>query len=176
MRFSAAAVIIGVSIGGALAEERTVYMPAQGRSCVDRSRTDVAAWSCRGPAGYSVEFFDEGNLAAVTIRSPRAAVGPSSYSWRGAAKVFGDQVEWHLVERLPKSAVLRIWRTEADAEGGERKVQELVVFKIAPAASCRVGFVDARTPGANELARGLAKDVAAKECSQESESRVGGRE
>ena len=50
------------------------------------------------------------------------------------------------------------------------------MFKIAPAASCRVGSIDARAPGANELARDMAKDAAAKECSHESEPCVDGRE
>jgi hypothetical protein len=77
----------------------------------------------------------------------------------GRAKVFGDMVEWILDGDGPKAAVLRIWRAEMPAEGPEREVQELAVFKITVAEVCPVGTVDARRPGANEDARRLASEA-----------------
>jgi hypothetical protein len=107
-----------------------------GGDCVDRSRSHEGARSCRGPAGYSAEFADEGNVAAFSIWLPGRA-GKSTFA--GRAKVFGDAVEWVLDGDGPKAAVLRIWRAEMPAEGPEREVQELAVFKITARKSARSG-------------------------------------
>ena len=108
------------------AAERSAYTATHGADCVDRSRSHEGAWSCRGPAGYSAEFADEGNVAAFSIRLPGRA-GKSTFA--GRAKVFGDAVEWVLDGDGPTAAVLRSWRAEMPAEGPEREVQEFAVFK-----------------------------------------------
>ena len=53
-------------------------------------------------------------------------------------------------------------RTAEDAERGDGKStgQKLVVTRLNPGGVCHVGYVDARSPGANEAARKLADDKA----------------
>ena len=98
------------------AAERSAYTATHRADCVDRSRSHEDAWSCRGPAGYSAEFADEGNVAAFSIRLPGRA-GKSSFAG------------WVPDGDGPKAAVLRIWRAEMPAEGSECEVQEFAVFK-----------------------------------------------
>lgn len=163
--------IVGIAFaiwsGSSIAADMSVYTPTNGYTCIDRSREYYSAWTCPGPGGYSAEFFDEGNLVAFTIRASGKGSASRSYSWRGSGKVFGDLVEWRLTGHRPEAAVLRIWRTENDEDGKEREVQELAVFKISRTESCRFGSIDARTPGANDLARRLAVKTSTDECSSE---------
>jgi hypothetical protein len=159
----ATAVVLLFASAGCLAAERSVYSPTHGPNCADRSREHEGAWSCRGPAGLAAEFADEGNMASVVIRRSRRTGKAVPFVFAGRAKVFGEAVEWILDGDDPKAAVLRIWRAEMPAEGPEREVQELAVFKIA-AVICPVGTVDARRPGANEDARRLAGEAPALPC------------
>src|SRR3981081_3358639 len=86
------------------AAERSAYTATHRADCVDRSRSHEDAWSCRGPAGYSAEFAERGNVCASSIRLPGRA-GKSSFAG------------WVLDGDGPKAAVLRIWRAEMPAEG-----------------------------------------------------------
>jgi hypothetical protein len=143
----------------AFGSETIVYTLTGGGECVDLSREQLDGWSCPGPAGYSAEFFDEGNLAALVIKPPGRPVHARGYAWRGAGKVFGDRMEWTLGGGVPQAAVLRIWRAE-----GSVTVQELVVFKLTPGRKCRIASFDAGRPSANELARQEASVAMSREC------------
>jgi hypothetical protein len=149
---------------GCLAAERSVYVPTHGPNCVDHSREHEGAWSCAGPARFAVDFADEGNVASVALRTPKRVGKSAAFVFAGRAKVFGDAVEWILDGDDPKAAVLRIWRAEVSAEGQEREIQELAVFKITSREVCPVGTVDARRPGANEDARRLASEGSVLPC------------
>lgn len=150
--------------GGAEAVEQHVYMSTQGPSCVDQSRRYEGAWTCLGPAGYAADFSDEGNLVAFAIRPPGRMEKVIAYVFRGRGRLFGDVVDWSIVDGRPVAAVLRIWRAEPREDGSEAEVQELVVFKVTPGESCRVVSVDARQPAANEAARRLASEAARMPC------------
>jgi hypothetical protein len=164
MRFAAPVVVCLFAASSALAGERSAYMPTQGPSCVDQSRRYEGAWSCRGPAGYHADFSDEGNLAAFAIRPPGRLEKVVAYVFRGRGRVFGDVVDWRIVDGRPLAAVLRIWRAEPREDGSEVEVQELAVFKVTLVESCRVASIDARQPAANEAARRLASDAARMLC------------
>jgi hypothetical protein len=86
----------------------------------------------------------------------------------GFNNVYSGTVEWRL-EKLPNGktrpfATILRWnvRTEADVERGDNKStgQILVVTRLDPGGVCHVGYVDARSPGANEAARKLADEKA----------------
>ncbi|MGY3694566.1 hypothetical protein ACVIGA_004646 [Bradyrhizobium sp. USDA 3240] len=163
MRSFAIAVACLLAAGSALAGERSVYTPTKGPKCIDGSRKYEDDWSCPGPAGYAVEFSDEGNLAAVSIR-PSGRKAGASYVFRGRGRIFGDVVDWRLVDDTPTSAVLRVWRAVIQTDGAETEIQELAVFKVTPQEFCRVASVDARQPAANEAARRLASEAAGMPC------------
>ena len=91
---------------GALADA-VVYTPARGTLCQDRSKPEFGYWICPGPGGYVASFSDEGNLSAVSIARGKARKPATTSEFLGAGRVFGDKVEWHLVDGKPKSAVLR---------------------------------------------------------------------
>jgi hypothetical protein len=161
----AVAIIVACLLNASIAraDERSLYTLTHGPKCVDRSREQEGAWSCPGPSGYAVDFRDEGNLAAFSIRPPGRRKKAIAHVFPGRGRVFGDIVDWRVADDAPRAAVLRIWRA-MQADGSEREVQELVVFKITPEESCRVASVDARQAAANEAARRLASEAAGMPC------------
>lgn len=150
--------------GNAAAGEGHAYMATHGPSCIDHSRRYEGAWSCRGPAGYTFDFSDEGNLAAVAIRPPGRLEKVVAYSFPGREQVFGDVVDWRIVDGTPTAAVLRIWRAAVQTDRAEVETEELAIFKVTPRETCRVASVDARQPAANEKARRLASEAAGMVC------------
>ena len=142
------------------AQTPRIYTPTHGTSCVDRSRAQFQAWRCSGPHGYVAEYFDEGNMAGIAIWNPaRTRAAQVSIPWRGAGKVFGDLLEWHLQDGGPSAAILRIWRTATTAEGRERELEEVMVLKLQPVGACRVVSVNARQAGANRQAQEIASQA-----------------
>lgn len=147
------------------AQSPRMYTPTHGASCVDRARAQFQAWRCSGPHGYVAEYFDEGNMAGVAIWNPaRSRAAQVSIPWRGAGKVFGDLLEWHLRDGAPSAAILRIWRTVTNAEGHERKLEELIVLKLQPVGACRVVSVNAHQAGANRQAQEIVSQALSMPC------------
>ncbi|TKT71408.1 hypothetical protein YH63_008270 [Afipia massiliensis] len=136
----------------------SIYTSTQGTACRDMgSQSALNIWRCPGPAGYAVEFTDEGNVAGVAIgRSADRRKFGHPISWRGAERVFGDKLEWRLMNGVPAAAILRIWRVSTDREGTDRTVQELLVMRLSPQGTCQVQAVDVRQINANETAQQLA--------------------
>src|SRR5258708_22613938 len=135
----------------ALAQERSVYTATSGPQCRDASRAQFGRWSCPGPGGFEVAFFDERNLVAVALRrsghSPYRAV---TATWPGAGKVFGERIEWLMGERqVPHAAIIRTWEIGED----ERTKEAVRIFAIDAQGSCEFTTIDARRPFANEEAR-----------------------
>jgi hypothetical protein len=151
-------------VSTSFAAERNVYMPTQGSNCLDQSRKHEGAWSCRGPGGYLADFSDEGNVAAFAIRQPGRLQKSAAYAFPGRGKVFGDVVDWRVVNAVPVAAVLRVWRAQMQQDGSYHEIQELVVFKVSPQESCPVVSIDARQANANEVARQLADEAAGMPC------------
>lgn len=164
MKSIAVVVAYLLNASNALAGERSVYMPAHGSKCVDRSREHEGAWSCPGPSGYAADFSDEGNLAAFSIRPPGRRKRAAAYVFSGRGRVFGDIVAWRVADGTPTAAVLRTWRAVIQADGSELEVQELAIFKVTPQESCRVASIDVRQPAANDAARRLASEAAWMPC------------
>lgn len=136
----------------------SAYTPIQGSACRDSgSQSAFNIWRCPGPAGYEVEFADEGNIVSVAIGRPddKRKIGPP-VSWRGVEPVFGDKLEWRLANDKPVAAILRIWRVWTNREGRDRMVQELLVMRLSPQGTCRVGAVDVHQINANQAAQQLA--------------------
>jgi hypothetical protein len=145
--------------------DENFFTPTNSRACTDRSRPEFGLWRCPGPAGYVAEYFDEGNLAAVSIwTSSRTPKTKTSISWRGAGRVFGEKLQWRVNNGRPVAAILRAWRTETKSDGKERELEEIIVLKIAPEGSCRVASVDARRAGANEVAQRRSDEAASLPC------------
>ena len=86
---------------GALADASGLH-PARGTLCQDRSKPEFGYWICPGPGGYVASFSDEGNLSAVSIARGKARKPATTSEFLGAGRVFGDKVEWHLVDRKTK--------------------------------------------------------------------------
>ncbi|MBN9002469.1 MAG: hypothetical protein J0H75_10560 [Rhizobiales bacterium] len=140
-----------------------VYTATSGPTCRDASRDWLGEWTCPGPAGYVVRFLDEGNIAAVAI-GPRRRVNSgieNASQFRGAGRVFGDKMQWLVVDGKPRAAVLRTWRLD-DAE---REQQQLDVYAIDGDSACVVESINVRTPAANERALARATAAAQSGCS-----------
>lgn len=56
--------------GSALAN--TIITPANGAKCKDEPDEHISSWTCPGPAGYAVQFWEEGNIVALTIAPARS--------------------------------------------------------------------------------------------------------
>lgn len=155
-----AAVIVALSVVAARAD--VVYTPTSGPACRDASRDGIGDWTCPGPAGYAVRFMDEGNIAAIAI-GPRRGISQmkNTTQFRGAGHVFGDKMQWLVVDGKPRAAVLRTWRLD-DAE---REQQKLDVYAIDRDAVCVVESINVKTRAANERALARAADAAQSGCS-----------
>lgn len=168
MRPLHAAIAAGVLILAMLpshAQSSRIYTPTHGASCVDRSRAQFKARRCSGPHGYVAEYFDEGNLAGVAIWSPaRSRAAQVTIPWRGAGKVFGGLLEWHLRDGAPSAAILRIWRIATAAEGRERELEELIVLKLQPGGACRVASVNTQQADANLRAQEIVSQALSMRC------------
>lgn len=143
-----------------------IYTPTNGPTCRDHSREHMGEWICPGPGGAAAYFADEGNMAAVVLgtRSGAKDVLGSSWQFRGAGKVFGDKIEWHVVDGRPRAAVLRVWRTDTAADGTDKELQELAVFAINQKQSCFMTAVPARQANANSIASKEAERVSGLAC------------
>ena len=152
----AAAILLA---GGASAQ--TVFTAAVGPRCKNESQPGFGLWTCPGPAGYAVQFSDEGNMVALTIAPWRAIKkAGTTAQWRGSGKAFGEKVHWIMRGGIPRAAVIRTWRRADD----DSEVLELSVFAIEGAKACAYGTVDIHMANANEAALANADEAAGAGC------------
>lgn len=139
-----------------------VYTPTNGSTCKDFSKPEAGDWICPGPGGYVARFSDEGNLASVTIGPGPRAKGRGPVQILGSGKVFGDKIQWIVVDGTPRAAVLRVWQRKAVDD--DREIQTLEVFLLERGRTCSFGSFNAAQPGANELALQRAEYAARSDC------------
>lgn len=122
---------------------------------------------CPGPAGYVVEFADEGNIVGIGFAKGPLRGPPidSAASWRGSGKVFGDKLQWLILDGRPGAAIIRVWRVDVAKDGEEREVQELKVFRLDRGRACEYAVIDARQPTANDQATKYALEAMNSACS-----------
>ena len=163
MRLMIAVVATLALAAAGTASAQTPFTPAKGPACKDQSKEFFGSWTCPGPAGYVVRFFDEGNVVSLTIAPKRAIekVQEPTAQWRGAGKVFGDRVQWIMRAGVPKAAVIRTWSRVGD---DEHEVQELSVFAINGEKACLVGAVEIHADKANAAALVRAEQAADSRC------------
>ncbi len=139
-----------------------IYTPTTGPGCRDYSKPQFGHWVCAGPGGYVAGFSDEGNIAAVAI-GPRA-LAPHKLKavsqFRGAKRVFGEKLEWHVTDGKVQSAVLRVWKTGEQ----EQELQQLEVYAVGTGKTCLIATVDAAQPDANAKAAAFAEEAARSPC------------
>jgi hypothetical protein len=137
----------------------------------DREVEDYGSWVCRGYAGLIVYLSAGDQRMQVSFgRTARAAANEeaASQTFPGFNSVYRGRVEWRM-ERLPNGkarpfATILRWTTrtaeDAERDDGKSTGQTFVVTRLNPGGVCHVGYVDARSPGANEAARKLADEHA----------------
>jgi hypothetical protein len=136
-----------------------------------REIEDYGSWVCPGHAGLIVRLSAGDQRMQVSFgRNARAAADEdaASQTFPGFNSVYKGTIEWRM-EKLPNGrvrpfATILRWttRTAADAErdDGKSSGQTFVVTRLNPGGVCHIGYVDARSPGANEAARKLADEKA----------------
>jgi hypothetical protein len=132
-----------------------------------RDVEDYGSWRCPGYGGLIVYLTAGDQRMHVSFgTNAKKAAGElaAQQTFPGFNSVYSGTVEWR-VEKLPNGktrpfATILRWsvRTAADVERGDNGStgQMLVVTRLNPGGVCHVGYVDARSPGANEAARKLA--------------------
>ena len=132
---------------------------------------DYGSWRCPGYGGLIVRLSAGDQRMTVSFgSSAKKAAGEvaARETFPGFNSVYEGVVEWRIEQRsdgklVPFATILR-WntRTEADAkrDDGRSTGRTLVVTRLNPGGVCHVGYVDARTAGANDAARKLADDKA----------------
>jgi hypothetical protein len=136
-----------------------------------RDVEDYGSWRCPGYGGLIV-FLSAGDqrMQVSFGRNAKAAENElaAEETFPGFNSVYRGTIEWR-IEKLPNGktrpfATILRWNvmTAADVERGDGKStgRTLVVTRLNPGGVCHVGYVDARTPGANEAARRLADEKA----------------
>jgi hypothetical protein len=140
----------------AKAAPATSVYASTSQTCVDLSgkqqETIGRSWRCKGPAGYSALFSDEGNVVGVELGPSGAEKNLGGLQWAGGEDAIGPEVEWRMRGGAPVAAILRI--ADRDENGVQRR--RLLVAKVSVTGGCLIGFVDARSPRANLAARRLA--------------------
>lgn len=158
--------VVLLAILAAPAQAGVIYTPNAETGCQDYSKPQFGNWVCLGPGGYAVGFWDEGNLAGVAI-GPRSAAPHNLTSvsqFRGARRVFGEKLEWHVRNGKPYSAVLRVWKTIQLESDNEKELQQLEVYAIGKGKTCLIALVDAALPEANARASAYAEQSARMPC------------
>ena len=144
------------------------------KTCKHTKGTDVedyGSWRCPGYGGLIVRLSAGDQRMTVSFgTSAKKAEDEvaAGETFPGFNSVYEGMVEWR-IEKLPNGktrpfATILRWnmRTEDDAkrDDGKSRGRTLVVTRLNPGGVCHVGYVDARTPGANEAARKLADEKA----------------
>lgn len=145
----------------AKAAPATSVYASTSENCIDlggkRQEMIGRSWRCKGPAGYSAVFSDEGNVVGVELGPSGAEKNLGGLQWVGGEEAIGPTLEWRLRGGAPVAAILRI--ADRDENGVQRR--RLLVAKVSATGGCLIGFVDARSPRANLEARRLADRRAA---------------
>jgi hypothetical protein len=127
--------------------------------------------TCPGYGGLIVFLSADDQRMQVSFgRNAMAAANEpaAEQTFPGFNSVYRGTVEWRL-EKLPNGntrpfATILRWNvmTEADLKRGDGRStgRTLVVMRLNPGGVCHVGYIDARTHGANEQARKLADEPA----------------
>lgn len=112
MKHSLGAIVLCASMGGEVMAFESVYTPADKncRDITEKSERDRASVSrCRGPAGYSVTFFDEGNVVGAQFGPTGRERNLGGLQWPGG--VDAKKVEWRMLDGRPVAAIFRLSRT-----------------------------------------------------------------
>ncbi|HKY85438.1 MAG TPA: hypothetical protein VJL90_01620 [Pseudorhodoplanes sp.] len=147
---------------------------AADKTCKHTKGTDLedyGSWRCPGYGGLIV-YLTAGDqrmqVSFGTSAKKAADEVAAGETFPGFNSVYEGTVEWR-IETLPSGktrpfATILRWntRTEDDVkrDDGKSTGRTLVVTRLNPGGVCHVGYVDARTPGANEAARKLADERA----------------
>ncbi len=136
-----------------------------------RDPEDYGSWVCAGHAGIIVRLSAGDQRMQVSFgHNARAAAREeaASQSFPGFNSVYQGTVEWR-IEKLPNGktrpfATILRWNTrtaeDSERDDGKSTGRTLVVTRLNPGGVCHVGYVDARSAGANEAARKLADEKA----------------
>jgi hypothetical protein len=136
-----------------------------------RDPEDYGSWVCPGHGGLIVRLSAGDQRMQVSFgRNARAAANEeaASQTFPGFNSVYQGMVEWR-IEKLPNGktrpfATILRWNTrtaeDAEREDGKSTGRTLVVTRLNPGGVCHVGYIDARSAGANEAARKLADEKA----------------
>lgn len=154
-----AAAVSCAIVSAAFASER-VLTPTFPETCkLTRSAPETSNYECPGPGGYSLWLAEVDQFDQVTFsqHEPKNAREEDGLSWLVAEIGIGGEVEWHTTNGVAYAAILDTWRR---ADDGDRAVEEILIAKIAPMRSCRVGTVDAHLPDAMNVARRIADTMA----------------
>ncbi len=170
MRVAAALCFVFLGAAGAQAQgAQSAYTRTGGADCrttpVMQDKIEIGATTvCKGFAGIAVTQFEDDSRVAVSYgRKPSGE--PAASTFFGPLNSIGDMIEWRYVKSgdksLPHATILR-WRlSPVDEHDHVKKLDVLVVTRLAPGPVCHVAYVDAEAnPNANELARQAADRMA----------------
>jgi hypothetical protein len=135
-----------------------------------RGEEDYGSWVCPGLGNLPVRLSAGDQRMYVTFGPPAKDNLAASQTLPGFNDVYQGTVEWRIEKRAdgtthPFATILR-WNvmTAEDQEKATGPItptgRVLVVTRLGPGGTCHVGYVDARTAGANEAARKIADEKA----------------
>ena len=160
------AMVLLLTMVAGTAQAGVIYTPTTGAGCRDYSKPQFGHWVCAGPGGYAVGFMDEGNIAGVAIGP--GALAPNRLKsvsrFRGAKRVFGEKLEWHVSDGKVQSAVLRVWKISEREQDNERELQQLEVYAVGKGRTCLIATVDVAQSDANARASMHAEQAARSPC------------
>jgi hypothetical protein len=145
--------------------------PTQGSMCKNLvARNEEGAWRCPGAAGYFVQMSTEDShfFISFALNELEKNKTQDDLTWLWSGSGIGSRIEWHLADGRPYAAIFEISRSVPETGS---VVHELVVAKVTPSGSCRVGTVSVLLEKAVKTARDIADSAAAGfQCGQDKET------
>jgi len=152
----ASAIMMSIAVTTNAMAVYSVYTDTRNKCSVISKESTGRVWRCKGPAGFSAVFSDEGNVVEVQFGPTGAEKNLGHLQWPGAGEAIGPRVEWRLSGGKPIAAILRVIMLD---ENG-RASPHLLIAKVTTEGGCLIEAIDARSRGANVRAREIADERA----------------
>jgi hypothetical protein len=146
-----------------------VYTDLTDKNCKTTAKNEQEEWMtqiCGGVGGYKLEVFEGDLRVSINVVAPNGKKSELDFQQvSGAFSTLGDKAEWQVEKKdgkdVPTALIVRFNASKGDDDS--KTDSFLIVSKISPEKSCITDVVKP-TANANEEARKLAENAAAKPC------------
>ncbi len=152
-----------------LEKSAPVYTDLTDKSCKTTAKNEQEEWMtqiCEGVGGYKLEVFEGDLRSSINVIAPNGKKSELEFQQvSGAFSTLGEKAEWRVEKKdgkdVPNALIVRFNANKSEDE--TKSDSYLIVSKISAEKSCITDVVKP-SANANEEARKLAENAAAKPC------------